>query len=578
MGVWMNKKNWAIALFIVLLVSPLFANFAAAQATSAQPGVIESVLLTFVQNFGFLLDPHNANMVLYTKVLFALIVILPIFYLLSFVFKGKSKAIPGIISFAIGMISIMAIPPSTIANLTATYSGIATVILYILPIAAIFAIYNFIDKTVEEKSKVGAIIAKIVVCAVGFYYTINARTVLSQAADFNKVLGTTWINWVLFIFAALLFFAAMALFGLGKNNSWNPTNWGSRGDGGNGKPPKGGLGIPGIGNPIQPTGGNAPPATEPEKKNIAKALGDFLDAQQKLSTSLRELNAIGSQEPAHMAELQKWLQKFSESIGPLKAVCVATKNYALLASAASAEEMMHLENMKKNRDDALVEVQTILNKITEQFTAIDNLENEKIVNITNEKENTANIINDINQLAAYFSKIRESLSRKEADYNRLRQQLIDLGPTKEGTPEKNIVQKEFDELVKILEPVKEAKEEADILVTQIIQLKQNFNIIDVEITKKIAGIENFKNELNNEVLKRLRTATGLLSPEAEAEKFDSAGKEIKTAEGKVPELEKTIEKNNTDVIEIMAQLNAVSIQLNNIGMEIQKILANPTLR
>ena len=383
----MNKKETLIfsIVLVALIVLPAFAH-------AQEKGPVQVLLDTLIQNFGFLLNPETANIVFYAKILFSLIIILPLYLLFSLGLGPKRKGIAGVLAFAIGMIAMMAIPNEVIKNLISIYSTISIIVFYILPIVGFFILYKIIENVAEEKFKSVAYVIEIIIAIAGYYYTGKINQYLSKMPDFQNLLGSTWISYVevLFIIMALVTFYRLLVGS--RSTAWKERH-------------------PTLSRPISSffQGGGKAPSPEAEQQAEQQATAQEVAAAASEQNKINErLNNLSASMQAIPQTEQKELQDEANLINLLNGILPAVNDLTLLADITSAEGITKVQQF----------IETIRGKLGSVSASLGEIK-------TN-CENGANIIKQsFNQIEGISSSLNNELATFQAGASRRKQMIAD---------------------------------------------------------------------------------------------------------------------------------------------------------
>ena len=347
----MNKKVWAILLLGILVVAPLFAYSVRAQIEPMSP--LKTIIDLFAKNFGFLISEDfrlqisrgDADAIIYMKILLALLVILPLFYLFRKVFGDKNKGIAGILALVVGIMSVVLIPMKTVFMLASAYSAVATLLLFALPVIAVFFLYRFIKQAIPNET-VSAIL-EILGAIIGLWFTYGIQDALSELAKeqpvISQVLDQGWVVMLIGVFCVMGFFGIMKLFThfgghpetlLGRRLGGTYSRLGGRG---------GELGGVGAGGPVSlPTtpgagGGEAGAAAAATVTEAERRLADveqrITQLDQALAANLQQAGQFLSEETEMLPKLKQALSELSESIKNLGGLYNSAREYAGAAGA-----------------------------------------------------------------------------------------------------------------------------------------------------------------------------------------------------------------------------------------------------
>lgn len=496
----MKRKTAIILLLALLLVTPFLANNAFAQE---RPGAVETLLQVFVENFGFLLNPQDANVVLYIKVLMALVIILPLFAILSLIFKGH-RGVAGVVSFALGMLSIMFIPNETVLTIATTYSGIATVIFYALPIVAVFFLYKFIESTVEERYKTVAYIIEMAVMIFGFYYTVSFRDVIQKIPEFEDVLGGEWITYLLFVFGFFIVYAGYKIISRsGRGSSFISRISPFKGAGGGGIPS-----VTGGGTPAGPT----PSDVQQSAGQATDKLNELRDALENFNrdfdTNMMYAERDFAQDATKLTDLQNAMEELSENIKNFGELWKTYEEYSTSPGAVQATINDYYDRVNSRQQDIqekLDNISSVVNGIVESFENYDTV-------LRNVLSNSQSVKVSYDEIAEQMRKITQEINSIEKIID---QKLANLPQGENSSDAKRDLEKAKAEIMNSREQLKEGNE---LIQTQTDSLFQ----IEAKITNSVGKIENFKNKLKDNYDNLDKT----LHDNFKQKNFDKAAEEV----------------------------------------------------
>lgn len=316
----MNKKL-IIILLALLILSPLFVHTVAAQASSSSSGPIKTVLDLFVNNFGFLFEKgflQGANAVVYLKMMFGLIIVLPLFMIVKGISKNKGVAVA--ISLAIGIISMVAIPDKIILNLVNVYGSVSTLILYALPLGSIYFLYRYgesLAKNAGGPYKAAIYIVELVMLIFAMRYSINFEYAVSEAVQgqgldllmqhAQRITG--WIQLIVGFAILGVVWKILGTFGGGKRaQSWVK---GKTTDKifGRGSSEGEGKGIPGLG---KDSGSDDGPSSK-DTADLTRIVGDVTRLETEIRVHIKDIRAVSSKTGADLSDIRTAFENLSHT-------------------------------------------------------------------------------------------------------------------------------------------------------------------------------------------------------------------------------------------------------------------------
>jgi hypothetical protein len=549
----MNKKLTVILLLASLILAPIFANMTfAADATA--PGPLQTVLKLFVDNLGFLFTKEfkdnlmqgKNEAVLYMSVLFAMLLILPLFYLFKMVFGEKNKGMAGILALVIGLVSIMVIPTSAILRLAITYGSVATVILYLLPVGAVYFIYQFIKKNVESKSKMAGYLLEFGSMVLGVAYTAQVNKYFKELAKdpavgsvVSQLVNSQWLYFLGGVFVLFALFALYKLVTYGRSSTdiGRKIFGGERGGGIGGG--AGGGRIPPT--PAPPAGGGGPSLTDAERVLgiVASAESDFLGHVSNIKslsdTELQQLSALATEIP-----------KLADAIDALGTI---GESYEKFAAAYSPEPQRTttLTDLKNKFESKQTELRGYLEKVSGGLGAVRDAEKTKETEVNRIFDDATRAEDQIKMLDA---EIQNGINQLDAAK-------VKNDQTISTTTDANAVR----ELTKANDFIKKATDDLKVLQYRL----RGENSIKTRIdnsfkTSKIVlqNIMRFEAVINNEIA-RLNSAISLITQPFNPKNFQNSSSNVRSIGTDIP----ARQKETTDNKNLMDQLGAAVQEIQN---------------
>jgi len=576
----MNKKIIVILLFGILLLSPLFASFAHAQAPMSP---VKSVLKVIADNFGFLftesfrreLVSGTGDAIIFVKILFAMIIILPLFYLLKLAFGEKSRGIAGIVSIIIGIISVMLIPGSTLLTLATTYGAVATIFLYALPVGAIFFFYKFIQNTIAKKSEALASFIELIAMILGVGFMTQIQATLMELAKENSVIATLidnqWLALLYGVFGVGAFYALYKL--ITYYRAYPETLLGKRLWEGGG----GGVGLGGGISPVSPAVAVTPPViTTAEEARVAQIMSDIERADREFLSNINTLKGLSTGELQTLEGIGSALEKVADAIDATKAVYLSAIAYKS-AAIPDAEKRAGIERMNQNLRENSAKIQEQLQRVSDGFSKILVSEEDKIKTLeTYERVEGEKIRNDIKKLYAMIEEWK-TIAKEDIDKNTKAIETITNQLTKMEIPAGKTIAdltSELESLRKTNESYAKLQAELDSLTnSEVRKLDDSLTQLLRTIALTHSDIETFKKMINTDVDK-INSSIQLITKEEPIEQdFKNASSSIRAiANDEIPKMKLGLEKNSEAINVLGGEINTIQQQIKNLSDRITQLI------
>src|SRR3989344_1561239 len=211
----MNKKRVVMLFFIgVLLLSVIIPS-----GISAEEGPIEGIFKIFRDFFGFLPQLLSKNFGsdpaadFYARFLIWMLVFAVLYWPSTIVFSNAPRGVVITVPLTLSIISVVVIPPNILQHIFTTYSVFVTLILWALPIVAMFAISH---KIFPGESK-GHVIGRIFIYLLVLMLYSDFYNVFAESSWARSITQTQAWGYAKLIYPVLIIMIIIQFFKLGGN-------------------------------------------------------------------------------------------------------------------------------------------------------------------------------------------------------------------------------------------------------------------------------------------------------------------------------------------------------------------------
>lgn len=522
------KKKIAILIAIFLI-------FGVSLVSAQEKGLKESFFFgigKFIErNFGYLLSDEfakgigtgAAEAVIYAKIMLFFFLFAMVYFPLRYVTGNKNIAVS--ISIIIVLISVIMIPARIVSSMFFTYSAIAMLILYAIPVIIALFIYRFIDNFFEGRKTRASYAAKAAAVIVALYFSNEARKTfaVAQQAFLQNLAENNFIYFVIFALGILLIINIAGLisgeegggaFGfLRRMFGWGP-GWRRERMGVLAPPPRSAAVESAAVEEAERKAEEAETAKVlsaiEETKRFKESIGKILLAEQTISVDeLKDLDNLNNQ-----------LNKLEQGILEI------SKGYKIMQQLSATSSKADLDKFDSEIQNSYQDVQAILQKVNEAFKKLTD-------DINNERIEAVELLNGVNDMITKLAKEVDSLNNlvkiKQEGIARAKKAIETANKTIQETKDPKIKagaeralasatdrQKKFEAKLSNLQ---NSLQIAKSLESRIVELKNSVDAFKVSVERTGAFIQSGAKQINNCI-----ASLNLLPPS-----FESALNALRTA-------------------------------------------------